>query len=99
MSDQVSFHLTLRLSSLPTMYGTGITSCKSSSDKLAFAKAPDASRSSIMGASQQPPSTPTSARAGDPSASAAFASPLHIPEGGMHPQALIFLGMCGGPEL
>ncbi len=52
-------------------------------------QAPDASRSSLMmGASQQPPSTPTSARAGDSSASAAFASPLQIPEGGMRSQDL-----------
>ena len=53
----------------------------------------------MMGASQQQPSTPTSARAGDPSASAAFASPLQIPEGGMRLPNLALAHLCntGGP--
>ena len=65
---------------------------------ISWMQAPDASRSSLtMAASQQAPSTPASARVGDPSASAAFASPLQIPEGGMtHSQASrrVLAGAC-----
>ena len=49
--------------------------------ELLHLQAPDASRSSLMVGGSQP-STPTSARAGDPAASAAFASPLDVPEAG-----------------
>ena len=54
------------------------------SERSSLMQVPDASRSSMMvGASQQDPSTPTSMRGGDPSASSAFASPLQLPEAGV----------------
>ena len=58
-------------------------------ERSSLLQVPDASRSSMMvGVSQQDPSTPTSTRAGEPSASSAFASPLQLPEAGVFPQGI-----------
>ena len=54
----------------------------------------------MVGASQQDPSTPTSTRGGDPSASSAFASPLQLPEAGVFLQGIpCLVGPEGQPVL